>query len=181
MLHDRLPDSSSYCFWKLRLLKWRRRCILPLLAACAFRYLLTWGRIEQLSCILWTSFRVPENFRLTWSAWKKSNGPGLTHVFVGKGQLFWHKVSNTDGLFTMANSNSFLSPWKILLIAQESKYLYIFNGIFLFLSWTVCCVCSLESPHRGDSNEYTHHIIIIQKIDKTSLNDSHCLQTWRYD
>ena len=24
----------------------------------------------------------------------------------------------------------------------------------------VCCVFLLESPHRGDSNEYTQHIII---------------------
>ena len=24
----------------------------------------------------------------------------------------------------------------------------------------VCCVFSLESPHRGDSNEYTQHFII---------------------
>ena len=25
---------------------------------------------------------------------------------------------------------------------------------------TVCCVFLLESPHRGDSNEYTQHTII---------------------
>ena len=30
--------------------------------------------------------------------------------------------SNTDGSFTMANSNSFLSLYEILLIAQENKY-----------------------------------------------------------
>ena len=30
-------------------------------------------------------------------------------------------LSNSDGLFTRANSNSFLSPYKILLIAQN-KY-----------------------------------------------------------
>ena len=35
--------------------------------------------------------------------------------------------SNTDGSFTMANSNSFLSPYKILQIAQENKYLRIFS------------------------------------------------------
>ena len=29
---------------------------------------------------------------------------------------------NTDGSFTMANSNSFLSPYEVLLIAQENKY-----------------------------------------------------------
>ena len=30
--------------------------------------------------------------------------------------------SNTDGSFTIANSNSFLSPYEILPIAQENKY-----------------------------------------------------------
>ena len=28
---------------------------------------------------------------------------------------------NTDGSFTMTNSNSFLSPYEILLIAQEKQ------------------------------------------------------------
>ena len=32
---------------------------------------------------------------------------------------------------------------------------------------------SLESPHRGDSNKYTQHTIIIEKIEKTSLNYIH--------
>ena len=32
--------------------------------------------------------------------------------------------------------------------------------IFLiFFSMKVCCLFSLESPHRGDSNEYTHYTI----------------------
>ena len=35
--------------------------------------------------------------------------------------------SNTDDSFTMANSNSFLSPYEILLIAQENKYLRKFS------------------------------------------------------
>ena len=30
--------------------------------------------------------------------------------------------SNTDGSFTMVNSNSFLSPFEILPIAQENKH-----------------------------------------------------------
>ena len=36
---------------------------------------------------------------------------------------------NTDDSFTMANSNSFLSPLKILVIARENKY---FREIFVF-------------------------------------------------
>ena len=31
--------------------------------------------------------------------------------------------SNTDGSFTMGNLNSFLSPYEILPLAQENKYL----------------------------------------------------------
>ena len=53
----------------------------------------------------------------------------------------------------------FFSPYKILPIAQENKYL----GIFSFYHGIVCCVYSLESPHRGDSNEYIQHTIIVKK------------------
>ena len=35
--------------------------------------------------------------------------------------------SNTNGSFTMANSNSSLSPYEILPIAQENKYLRKFS------------------------------------------------------
>ena len=52
----------------------------------------------------------------------------------------------------------FFSPYKILPMAQENKYLGIF---FLFYHGIVCCVYSLESPHRGDSIEYTQHTIIV--------------------
>ena len=46
----------------------------------------------------------------------------------------------------------------------------IFKEIFLFNHEIVCCVYSLESPHRGDSNIYTQHTIIEYKIEKVSLN-----------
>ena len=75
--------------------------------------------------------------------------------------------SNPDGSFTVNDSNSFFSPYKILPIAQENKYLGIF---FLFYHGIVRCVYSLESPRRGDSNEYTQHTIIVWKIEKISLN-----------
>ena len=57
----------------------------------------------------------------------------------------------------MAYSNSFLSPYEILPIVQENKYL---GKPFLFCHEIERCVYSLESPHRGDSNEYTQHTII---------------------
>ena len=52
----------------------------------------------------------------------------------------------------------FFGPYKILPTAQENKYLGIF---FLFYHGIVCCVYLLESPHRGDSKEYTQHTIIV--------------------
>ena len=45
--------------------------------------------------------------------------------------------SNTDGSFTMANSNSFLSPNEILPIAQENKYLEKFS-YFIVKLYVVC-------------------------------------------
>ena len=45
--------------------------------------------------------------------------------------------SNTDGSFTMANSNSFLSPYEILPIAQENKYLMKFS-YFIGKLYVVC-------------------------------------------
>ena len=45
--------------------------------------------------------------------------------------------SNTDGSFTVDDSNSFFSPYKILPIAQENKYLGIFS-YFIMESYVVC-------------------------------------------
>ena len=47
------------------------------------------------------------------------------------------------------------------------------GGIIYFLSFSymkVCCVFSLELPHRGDSNEYTQHTIFHIK-QKPTQND----------
>ena len=35
--------------------------------------------------------------------------------------------------------------------------------ILIFLNMKVCCVFSLESPHRGVSNEYTQYTIFNEK------------------
>ena len=40
---------------------------------------------------------------------------------------------NTDGSFTMAYSNSFLSPYEILPIAQENKYIGKFSHFIMIL------------------------------------------------
>ena len=43
------------------------------------------------------------------------------------------------------------------------------RGIFsIFFNMKVCCVFSLESPHQGDSNEYTQYTIFNMK--KNTLN-----------
>ena len=47
--------------------------------------------------------------------------------------------------------------------------------IFLFYYEIVCCVYSLELPHRGNSNEYTQHTIILLKIENISINYRHLL------
>ena len=37
---------------------------------------------------------------------------------------------------------------------------------------TVCCVLSLESPHRGDSNEYTQYTIFEYEYQNDNLGSS---------
>ena len=58
----------------------------------------------------------------------------------------------------MAHSNSFLGPYKILPLAKENKYLGKFSYFILKL-YVVC-------THRGNSNEYTQHTIIVKEIKK---------------
>ena len=65
--------------------------------------------------------------------------------------------SNTDGSFTMANSNSFLSPYEILPLTQENKYIVKFSYLIMKL-YVVC------THYRGDSNEYTQHTITVKEI-----------------
>ena len=43
----------------------------------------------------------------------------------------------------------------------------MFREFFLFYHEIVTGVYSLESPHRGNSNEYTQHIIIVTEIKKS--------------
>ena len=46
---------------------------------------------------------------------------------------------------------------------------HIRNIVSIFVNMKVCCVFSLESPQRGDSNEYTQYTIFNIK-NKISLN-----------
>ena len=99
--------------------------------------------------------------------------------FLSKGNLldFYsfaasnYKPQYTDGSFTMANSNSFLIPFKIFMIAQEK----IFKEISLFCDEIVCCVYLLELPHQCSSNEYTQHNIIVKRWKKKFQSYCHLL------
>ena len=42
----------------------------------------------------------------------------------------------------------------MLIIAPGKEYIFS-----IFFNMKVCCMLSIESPHRGDSNEYTQHTI----------------------
>ena len=42
-------------------------------------------------------------------------------------------------------------------------------SLSIFYNMKVCCVFSLESPHGGDSNEYTQHTIINIKKKITQI------------
>ena len=46
------------------------------------------------------------------------------------------------------------SQWGLIIASGKEAKRDIFS---VFLNMKVCCVFSLESPHRGDSNEYTQH------------------------
>ena len=56
---------------------------------------------------------------------------------------------------------------------SDSSRTHILGEIFLFYYEIVCCVYSLESPHRSDSNECTQHNIILLKVKNISINYRH--------
>ena len=60
--------------------------------------------------------------------------------------------------------------FKSLLNSSDSSRKQLFKEIVLFYHEIIYCVYSLESPHQGDSNEYTQHTIIMKQIEKISLN-----------
>ena len=54
--------------------------------------------------------------------------------------------SNTDGSFTMDDSNSFFSSYKILPIAQENKYLMFFS--YFIMESMLCVLIRIASSRR---------------------------------
>ena len=65
------------------------------------------------------------------------NSDNLPPVRSSRNDVEYSRISNTDGLFTIANLNSFLSPYEILLIAQENKYFGKFS-YFIMKLYVVC-------------------------------------------
>ena len=68
---------------------------------------------------------------------------------------------------SMARKPMACLPWLIrtrfesLRNSSDSSRKQIFKEIFLFCRESVCCVYSLESPRRGDSNVYIQHTITV--------------------
>ena len=69
----------------------------------------------------------------------------------------------------MARTRMARLPWMVRTLffqslqnSSNSSRKQIFRDFFfLFYHRIVCCVYSLELPHRGDSNEYTQHTNIV--------------------
>ena len=80
-------------------------------------------------------------------------------------------TSNTDGSFTMANSNSFLSPYEILPIAQENKYLRKLTYYIIKLY----VVCTHKNRLVKAILMSAHNIPLLSRSSKKSLNCRHLL------
>ena len=63
--------------------------------------------------------------------------------------------------------------------ANESQVRRHIRDVFsIFFNVKVCCVFSIESPHRGDSNENTQYIIFNIKIKSHLIIPN--LQLWDF-
>ena len=66
----------------------------------------------------------------------------------------------------MSVNHSVMSVGIIEVSLLYFTFTYLFD--FLIMTLLVCCVFSLESPHRSNSNEYTQHTIISIKKENHS-------------
>ena len=81
----------------------------------------------------------------------KDNHDHLVLYIIVESRWLEHRWLVYHGLFELV--------FESLENSSFSSRKQIFKDIFLFYREIVCCVYSLESPHRGDSNEYTQHAI----------------------
>ena len=86
-------------------------------------------------------------------------------LFVGLSRMAYSRTS-------IARTPMARLPWLIRIVfeslrnSSDSSRKQTIKEISLFYNDVVCCLYSLENPHRGDSNEYIPHTIIISKIEK---------------
>ena len=73
----------------------------------------------------------------------------------------WHiqlnfNGSNTFGTMNIGSRQGYFEP---MMVDNSTRSGGIIRMSLIFYSMKVCCVFSLESPHWGDSNEYTQYTI----------------------
>ena len=84
---------------------------------------------------------------------------------------YWFKLlaaqANKYSKTSMTRTPMARLPWLVrtcfqsLRNSSDNSRKQIFRKFYLFYDEIVCCVYSLESPPRGDFNEYTQHTIIV--------------------
>ena len=89
--------------------------------------------------------------------------------------LIFEQLGPDYSITSMARTRMARLPWMIRTLffqslqnpSNNSRKQIFMDFFFLFYHGIVCCVYlikvvySLESPYRGDSNEYTQHTIIV--------------------
>ena len=65
--------------------------------------------------------------------------------------------SNTFGTMQISSRQGKFEPMKVDYSARSGSLIRI--SFLIFFNMKECCVFSLESPDRGDSNEYTQYTI----------------------
>ena len=64
-------------------------------------------------------------------------------------------------LVTLLFSHNIFRKFRFSIISEAISHFSAFGA--LILNMKVCCLFSLESPHRGDSNQYTQNTIFNMK------------------
>ena len=143
--------TSLIQYKQLSAMSSEKRLSLPFLSRKWFVF--RWKTSHKTRC------RIQETFFITVLHWRCHNQPSkvlcnlpapgvIYHVTAVKWSPYFIIMqsvflqynlngSNTDGSFTVDDSNSFFSPYRILPIAQENKYLGTFS-YFIMELYVVC-------------------------------------------
>ena len=94
--------------------------------------------------------------------WKRPNSPKNSQNIYSR-----TSVARTPlGPWKLVRDRGSSSQWGLIIAPGQELDRDIF---FIFFNMKVCCVFSLESPRRGDSNEYTQYTIFNMN-KKNTLN-----------